>query len=152
MGKQGILLILFSIIIFVNGCSLFKETQKVPFPDYLTPMMYGAKGDGKTDDTDAMRRAIYESDRQGKVLYLPSGYKYRVTGTLNFFQGEYHSYKLNMLGCIPIKYGTYTSSKYGGISVDKGVSLFKSATIRGSMERVCVTGKRDLSVRFFDSC
>ena len=152
MGKQGILLILFSIIIFVNGCSLFKETQKVPFPDYLTPMMYGAKGDGKTDDTDAMRRAIYESDRQGKVLYLPSGYKYRVTGTLNFFQGEYHSYKLNMLGCIPIKYGTYTPSRYGGISVDKGVSLFKSATIRGSMERVCVTGKRDLSVRFFDHC
>ena len=76
MGKQGILLVLFSIIILANGCSLFKETQKIPFPDYLTPMMYGAKGDGKKDDTDALRRAIYESDRQGKVLYLPSGYKF----------------------------------------------------------------------------
>ena len=144
--------ILLSIVILLNGCSLLKKNSAVPFSDYLTPMMYGAKGDGKKDDTESLRRAIYESDRQGKVLYFPSGYQFRVSGTLNYYQGKYHSYKLNMLGCIPIKNGSYTSSKYGGIVVDKGVSLFRSAIIQGSIERVCFVGKRDLNVRFFDHC
>ena len=144
--------ILLSIVILLNGCSLLRKNSVVPFTDYLTPMMYGAKGDGKKDDTESLRRAIYESDRQGKVLYFPSGYQFRVAGTLNYYQGKYHSYKLNMLGCIPIKNGSYTPSKYGGIVVDKGVSLFKSAIIQGSIERVCIIGKRDLSVRFFDHC
>lgn len=120
--------------------------------DYLTPLMFGAKGDGKKDDTDAMRKAFYESHRQGKILYIPSGYQFRVTGTLNYYQGQYQSYVLNLLGCIPIKKDSYSPDKYGGISVQKGVSLFKSAAISGSMERVCVTGVRDLSVRFFDHC
>lgn len=153
MGKgKYVIAVLLTVSILLNGCSLLKRFSGTPYPDYLTPIMYGAKGDGKKDDTEALRKAIYESDRQGKVLYFPSGYHFRVTGTLNYFQGEYHSYKLNMMGCIPIKKGSYTPPKYGGISVEKGVSLFKSATIRGSMERVCITGKRDLSVRFFDHC
>lgn len=146
---------IFALLVFavlLNGCSLMKKTLETPFTDYLTPIMYGAKGDGKKDDTEALRKAIYESDRQGKVLYLPSGYQYRVTGSLNYYLGEYRSYTLNILGCIPVKKGSYVPQKYGGISVEKGVSLFKSATIRGSMERVCVTGKRDLSVHFFDHC
>lgn len=144
--------ILLSIVILLNGCSLLRKNSVVPFTDYLTPMMYGAKGDGKKDDTESLRRAIYESDRQGKVLYFPSGYRFRVAGTLNYYQGKYHSYKLNMLGCIPIKNGSYTPSKYGGIVVDKGVSLFRLAIIQGSIERVCFVGKRDLNVRFFDHC
>ena len=126
--------------------------SSVPFSDYLTPLMFGAKGDGKQDDTEALRKALYESDKQGKVLYFPSGYDFKVTGTLNYYQGEYKSYTLDIVGCIPIKKGSYVPQKYGGISVTKDVSLFKSATIRGSMECVCVTGKRDLSVRFFDHC
>lgn len=144
--------ILLSIVIILNGCSLLKKNSAVPFTDYLTPMMYGAKGDGKKDDTEALRRAIYESDRQGKVLYFPSGYQFRVAGALNYYQGKYHSYKLNMLGCIPIKNGSYIPPKYGGIVVDKGVALFRSAIIKGSIERVCIVGKRDLNVRFFDHC
>ena len=60
-----------------------------PFPDYLTPLMYGAKGDGKHDDTNALRKVLYESDKQGKVLYIPSGYHFKVTGTLNYYNEEY---------------------------------------------------------------
>ncbi len=122
------------------------------FSDYLTPLMYGAVGDGKHDDTEALRKALFESNKQGKILYIPSGYNFRVTGTLNYYQGKYQSYSLNLLGCIPLKRGTYAPDRYGGISVSKGVSLFKSATIRGSMERVCIIGRRDVNVRFFDSC
>ena len=122
------------------------------FSDYLTPLMYGAKGDGKHDDTDALRKALYESNRQGKVLYIPSGYNFKVTGTLNYYNKEYQSYTLNLLGCIPIKRGSYTVKEYGGITVDKGVTLFKSATFSGSLDRVCIAGKRESNVRFFDGC
>ena len=122
------------------------------FSDYLTPLMYGAKGDGKHDDTDALRKALYESDKQGKVLYIPSGYNFKVTGTLNYYNKEYHSYTLNMVGCVPIKRGSYSVKEYGGISVSKGVHLFKGAVIKGSIERVCITGQRDLNVHFFNNC
>ena len=150
--EASILLVFLSVVIVISGCSLMKRAPQKPFQDYLTPMMYGAKGDGKNDDTEALRKAVYESDRQGKILYFPSGYHFKVKGSLNYYQGKYRSYTLNMMGCIPIKKGSYEPQKFGGISVDKGVSLFKLATIRGSIERVCITGKRDLSVRFFDHC
>lgn len=94
------------------------------FSDYLTPLMYGAKGDGKHDDTNALRKALYESDQKGKILYFPSGYHFRVTGTLNYYNKEYKSYTLNMLGCIPIKQSSYVPKEYGGIAVEKGVSYW----------------------------
>ena len=122
------------------------------FSDYLTPQMFGAKGDGKRDDTEALRRALYESSTQGKILYFPSGAKYKVTGTLNYYRGAYQNLKLNMLGCIPVKKGSYVPQEYGGISVAKGVKLFYKANISGSIERMCITGQRDLNVHFFDNC
>jgi hypothetical protein len=140
------------MISIVTSCVSAKKNSVAPFSDYLTPLMYGAVGDGEHDDTEALRRALYESNKKGKVLYFPSGYTFKVSGTLNYYNDEYQSYTLNMMGCIPIKKGSYTPTRFGGIAVNNGVSLFKSATIRGSMERVCVTGKRDLSVRFFDHC
>lgn len=145
-----VLMMLFSSCVTSQNTSI-GDVDKL-FSDYLTPMMYGAVGDGKHDDTEALRKALYESDKQGKILYFPSGYHFRVTGTLNYYNNKYQSYTLNMLGCIPIKKGSYTPKEYGGIAVENGVSLFKSSAIRGSIERVCITGKRDLSVRFFDHC
>ena len=122
------------------------------FNDYLTPQMFGAKGDGIRDDTDALRKALYESSVQGKILYFPSGAKYKVTGTLNYYRGTYQDLELNMIGCIPIKKGAYVPQEYGGISVAKGVKLFHKAMISGSIERMCITGQRDLNVHFFDNC
>ena len=150
--RNSSLIVCIVLLLLINGCSSSYRASIVSISDYLTPQMFGALGDGKKDDTEALRVALYESNRQGKILYLPSGYQYRVTGTLNYFKGEYYSYRLNMLGCIPLKKRSYTPLKYGGIVVDKGVSLFKSAKIRGSIERVCITGRRDISTRFFDHC
>ncbi len=121
-------------------------------PDYLTPLMYGAKGDGKKDDTEAVRKALYASSTQSKVLYFPAGYTFKVTGTLNFNQGKYVPLKLNMLGCWPTKKGTYSTTEYGGIAVAKGVKLFQRAEISGSIVRMCITGVRNGDVRFFDTC
>lgn len=120
--------------------------------DYLTPQMYGAKGDGRSDDTEAFRRALYESHNQGKVLFIPSGSKFLVKGTLNYYDGKYQSYILNIKGDIPLKRSTYSIEKYGGIIIDKGVSLFKSATIKGSIERVYFMGSRDINQIFFNHC
>ena len=65
-----------------TGQSFANYNVEKPFSDYLTPMIYGAVGDGN----------------------------------------------------------------------NKGVSLFKSEITRGSLERVCVVGKRNSDVRFFDQC
>ncbi len=150
--KYSLLICILLMVSSLDSCASVKGNDSAPFSDYLTPLMFGAKGDGKHDDTEALRKALYESNQKGKVLYFPSGYDFKVTGTLNYYNKEYQSYTLNMMGCIPIKKGSYLPEKFGGISVEKGVSLFKSATMSGSIERVCVTGKRDLNVRFFDHC
>lgn len=146
----------FALALLLISCSVSRSSaqanRNTPFPDYLTPLMCGAKGDGRHDDTDALRRALYESNKQGKVLYIPSGYNFKVTGTLNYFNNVYQSYTLNLMGCLPIKRGSYSVNEYGGISVSKGVDLFKGAVIKGSIDRVCITGQRDLNVHFFDNC
>lgn len=118
----------------------------------LTPEMYGAKGDGKADDTKALREAIYQSNKQNKVLFFQSGKKYKVTGTLNYYDGKYHDYCLNMIGSIPVKKGSYAPTSWGGIQVSDGVSLFKNAQISGSIKSMCFTGKRSDNIKFFDTC
>ncbi len=52
---------------------------------------YGAKGDGSTDDTDALQTALNDLGQTGKafVLYLPSG-TYRITRTLHLTGTGYY--------------------------------------------------------------
>ena len=46
--------------------------------DYVTPEMYGAKGDGTTDDSTAIQNAV---NNKGLVLFS-SGKNYKVTSTI----------------------------------------------------------------------
>lgn len=152
MDKRCIKVALLLVLSVFLDFSLWGQQGDLIFPDYLTPEMYGAKGDGKQDDTDALRKALYDSSTKGRILYFPSGRVYLVTGPLNYYKGSYQDIRLNMLGCIPVRMGSYTPKEYGGITVVNGVHLFQDATISGSIERICITGKRDKSVHFFDNC
>ena len=49
----------------------------------ITKAPYSAKGDGTTDDTDAIQRALQDSMGQHKLLYFPSG-TYLISRTLNW--------------------------------------------------------------------
>lgn len=49
----------------------------------VSVMAYGAKGDGKTDDTSAIQKAIDDSSSKGLVLTFPkASVYYKVTGTI----------------------------------------------------------------------
>ena len=48
---------------------------------YVTPQMFGAKGDGVTDDTNAINQAIEYAGNNG-VVYIPEG-KYLVSSSMN---------------------------------------------------------------------
>lgn len=63
-----------------------------PFPSWANvKTQYGAKGDGVTDDTAALQRAINDLGQPGKafVLFLPAG-TYRITKTLTVKGGGYY--------------------------------------------------------------
>ena len=47
----------------------------------VTKAPYGAKGDGKTDDTAALQRALSENHDKGAIIYFPNGV-YRISDTL----------------------------------------------------------------------
>jgi hypothetical protein len=46
--------------------------------NYVTPLMYGAVGDGVNDDSDAVQNAV----NSGLMVYFPSDYTYRITKTI----------------------------------------------------------------------
>mmetsp|Transcript_45621 Transcript_45621/g.130178 ORF Transcript_45621/g.130178 Transcript_45621/m.130178 type:complete len:771 (-) Transcript_45621:99-2411(-) len=51
-------------------------------PGLLDVTAFGAKGDGKSDDTDAIQRAIDTAQKSGAAVLLPKGF-YRVSKTIN---------------------------------------------------------------------
>ena len=66
----------------------FDEKANVAFPPShaivdVTRAPYNAKGDGRTDDTDAIQRAIHDVMGLHKVLYFPAG-TYIVSKTINW--------------------------------------------------------------------
>lgn len=58
--------------------------------DYVTPELYGALGDGETDDTESLQKAINDAVEKGVQLRGSSGKTYKITsnitvnGTLNW--------------------------------------------------------------------
>ncbi|KAI5926494.1 putative Exo-beta-1,3-glucanae [Camillea tinctor] len=55
--------------------------EDLPAFQFLSIRSAGAKGDGKTDDTEAINRALVLAAASGRVVFFDSGY-YRVTSTV----------------------------------------------------------------------
>lgn len=53
---------------------------------YITPQMHGAKGDGVTDDTDAIREARAVAIEKKKALYFPAG-TYLIRDSIELWSG-----------------------------------------------------------------
>lgn len=120
--------------------------------DWLTPKDFNAVGDGVTDDTQALREAVYASHNTGKVLFFPAGEKYMITDALNYYNGEYYDITLNMVGSLPSAKGEYALSKYGGIKLNASTAIFKNTRIYGSIRNLSFVGKRDETYHFFENC
>ena len=120
--------------------------------DWLTPKDFNAVGDGVTDDTQALREAIYASHNTGKVLFFPAGAKYIITDALNYYNGAYYDLTLNMSGSLPSAKGEYTLSNHGGIKLNAAGTIFKNARIYGSIRNMSFVGKRDETYHFFENC
>ena len=91
--------------------------------DYVTPQMYGAKGDGVADDTTAIQSAI----NSGKDVYIPAG-TYKTSTTINIdFQTNF---SLNGSGAIInysgadyaflIRRTQYSEIRFGEINAPSG--------------------------------
>ncbi|KAF2688804.1 glycoside hydrolase family 55 protein [Lentithecium fluviatile CBS 122367] len=54
---------------------------EVPLDQFLSARDLGAKGDGTTDDTEALNNVILQAKTEGKILYIDAGF-YMVTKTI----------------------------------------------------------------------
>lgn len=119
---------------------------------WLTPKDFGAVGDGVTDDTQALREAIYASHNTGKILFFPTGEKYMITDALNYYNGAYYNVTLNIVGSLPSAKGEYTLSAHGGVKLNAEGAIFRNATIRGSIRNMSFVGSRNEKYLFFENC
>ena len=76
----------FSLTTCLIGLSGIAAEAEVVYPEHanvvvVTNAPYNAKGDGRTDDTAAVQRAINENTGRGRIIYFPAG-TYLISDTL----------------------------------------------------------------------
>lgn len=71
--------------------AFFRDQARIPGKVFDAKVDFGAKGDGKTDDTDAIQQAIDAARSHGKdaIAYLPGG-KYCISRTLKIDGAHYY--------------------------------------------------------------
>lgn len=73
---------LFACFSEANSNSVITENAVYPLDANIVSVLdYGAKGDGTTDDTDAIRQAVYENLTKHRTLFFPAGI-YLVSDTI----------------------------------------------------------------------
>jgi hypothetical protein len=83
--------------------------------DYITPQMFGAKGNGVVDDTEAIQESIVFCGNNKRLLYIPSGV-YLVSDTLTIPKS------ITILGSSAHKDVLSSYNEYMGISVLKFIA------------------------------
>lgn len=86
MKKTIITFLLMAVIL--NIAAQRKNTDIKPYPeskDVVSVLDFGAKADGKTDDTQAFQKALDSFGTRGGTVYAPNG-SYLIAGSLNIPQ------------------------------------------------------------------
>ena len=80
--------LLLSMSLPALGASVFTTRLEDPGAVYVTPEAFGVRGDGATDDSEALQAALDKAAAAGNggVVFLPSG-RYRLTRTLYVWRG-----------------------------------------------------------------
>jgi hypothetical protein len=80
--------LLFCMSVPARGASVFTTRLEDPGAVYATSEAFGVRGDGETDDSQALQAALDKAAAAGNggVVFLPSG-RYRLTRTLYVWRG-----------------------------------------------------------------
>ena len=122
------------------------------FANNLSAKWFGAKGDGISDDTIYLRKALEFSSNNGSALHINEGEIYYVTDNINNNGSDDIALTLNIKGVVPSRNWSYNVGKYGGIKLSSGVSLFKNKNISGSITNTCICGLREDGIYLFNNC
>lgn len=78
-SNRSFVLILFVAMLAMSlACFSAEKVPESALESWYDVKAFGAVGDGKTDDTDAIQKAIDEAKKTGGTVYLPSG-RYSIT-------------------------------------------------------------------------
>lgn len=114
--------------------------------DYVTPEMFGAIGDGVTDDTEAVKNALSNSIEKGIPLLIKN--KYYITEPI--LKDITEKKIINIVGTQPLTNDLYSLDAYGGLIIKNGVNLFENVEIGGSISRIAiVTSSRNQTGSIF---
>ena len=127
------------------GTGAVATTVQAKLRESVSVKDFGAKGDGTTDDTAAIKLALTYGT--GKVILFPSGV-YIVDGSLLELKSE--TTIIGYGATLKLKAGTYATTQYflgtaTGITYDAAISRFKNITILGieidgNISNVTLTG------------
>lgn len=102
---------------------LVNGLKAVLLDDEITPDLFGAKGDGTADDTQAVRKALKYCIDNSKVLYIRK--QYYITDSL-LTSDDYTDVTINLKG--NYTNNSYTTNNYGGIKFANGINVFDGIT------------------------
>ena len=113
------------------------DLQLKTIKDYLTPQMFGAKGDGTTDDYEAFVQALTACANSGKMLLVPAG-EYYLTQTIHLEDlpytliGQDYRYRIVIKGIDPRKCRLiFAEDCTHGLYFKKGSNDYRGFTIDG---------------------
>lgn len=118
--------------------------------DYITPEMFGAVGDGVTDDQQALNNALRYSHNNDIPLYLPK--KYYISTPLNF--SDMARIRFNIMGSYPKnREASYPYSDIGSLSVIYCPNGFvENSTICGEINGIAFQAAQAAMPVLFGGC